>query len=382
MDKVETKSTSKHSAVCSDIVVRDGEQTRIVFRPEIVDNPSNPAARVRGRFLYQKKARGEAWQDFDAQPLTSLKKGEQFQLEIRSAELHSLLLELRALYRLHRDHGVPQGRKEFVLLERQMASLLVASKPELHQFLSAHSGDAVKTLQRVLRWLSESAVIAEQFADESSQLPELNALVGLANLRSVLKIWKENAESDDEEFWQRVFSKHAFILSQIFAYPVAIIQDKAYVGGKQIDNLHGNLLDFLGRVPSSGSAVLIEIKTPETRLLGKQYRDDVYPPSPDLSGAISQVLHYRESLLANLSDLIKGRHALLTGTEPRCVVIAGNAAKQLIDDYRKGCFERMRERLFGVTIVTYDELFSRVAGLIELLEKADTETGQLGVVPQ
>jgi hypothetical protein len=369
MEKVETQSTSAHSAVCTDIVVRDGEQTRLIFRPEIVDNPTNPAARVRGRFIYQKKGRGESWEDFEKEPLTSLRKGESFQLEIKSGELHSLLLELRALYRLHRDQGVPQGRREFVLLEDQMARLLVASEPDLHQFLSAHSTDAVKTLQRVLRWLSESSAAADRFADDSTPLPEINALVGLANLRSVLKIWEENSRNGDEEFWQGVFERHAFILSQIFAHPIAIIKNKAYVGGKGFENLGGQLVDFLGRVPSSGSAVLVEIKTPETPLLGREYRDNVYPQSPELGGAIAQVLQYRESLLSNLVALIKGRPGLLSTSEPRCVVIAGNAARQLADANRKGCFERARERLFGVTVVTYDELFDRVAGLIALLEQ-------------
>jgi len=89
----------------------------------------------------------------------------------------------------------------------------------------------------------------------------------LANLRAVLEVWRTNEDNPDEEFWQDVFSKHAYVLSQLFAYPVAIIRGKAYVGGKRYDNLHGNLVDFLGRVPSSGSAVLIEIKTPRTPLL-------------------------------------------------------------------------------------------------------------------
>jgi hypothetical protein len=61
---------------------------------------------------------------------------------------------------------------------------------------------------------------------------------------------------------------------------------------------------------------------------------------------------------------------LLTGAEPRCVVIAGNASRELTDDFRKGSFERIRERLFGVTVVTFDELFGRVAGLVALLERS------------
>ena len=77
MEKVEITSTSKHSATCSDIAIRDGgDQVRLVFRPEIVDNPANPAAAIRGRFLYQRKGKHDAWEDFDSLPLSSLKKGE------------------------------------------------------------------------------------------------------------------------------------------------------------------------------------------------------------------------------------------------------------------------------------------------------------------
>jgi hypothetical protein len=161
------------------------------------------------------------------------------------------------------------------------------------------------------------------------------------------------------------------VLSQLFAYPLVVVAKKAYVGGKRLDNRHGNIVDFLGSVPATGSAVLIEIKTPATRLLGPEYRQDVFPSSPDLGGAIAQVLHYRETLLRELNTLTQGRHALLTGAEPRCVLIVGNAERELTDDYRKGSFERVRERLFGVTVVTFDEVFRRISDLVSLIEKAE-----------
>jgi len=370
MEKVQIQSTSRHSAICSDIVIREGEQVRFVFRPEIVDNPTNPAACVRGRFLYQRKGKKDGWEDFDSKPLSSLKKGEQFKLEIKSGELLPLLLKLGALYRMYRARGVPQGRIELIRIEQHLAKLLQLSEPELNEFLSANKTDAIKTLRRVLRWLSQSPATAEQLANENSQLPELNALVGLTNLRAVLKIWDDNSKNDDEEFWQTILARHAFVLSQLFAYPVVVIKDKAYVGGKRIDNLHGNLVDFLGRIPSSGTAVLIEIKTPQTPLLGKEYRQEVFPPSHDLSGAISQVLQYRESLLQEFHALTQGQGIQLSGSDPRCVVIAGCAKQQLTDEYRQRSFERVRERLVGVTVVTFDEMFSRIAGLIALLERS------------
>jgi hypothetical protein len=58
MDRIETQSTSRKTATTSDIVLREGPQTKLLFRPEIVDNTGRPEAAVRGRFLYQKKAQG------------------------------------------------------------------------------------------------------------------------------------------------------------------------------------------------------------------------------------------------------------------------------------------------------------------------------------
>jgi hypothetical protein len=351
--------------------VRDGTQTRLIFRPQLVDNPHDAAACVKGRFIYQKKSKNDPWQDCDSPSLNSMKRGEFFELEVKSGELLPLLRQLGALYRMRWKQGQPQGRMELVRIGNQLAKLLELSEEELDAFMAQNTTDAISTIRRVLRWLADNPGTAEQLAANERQLPELNALVGLANLRAVLQIWKDNADNGTEEFWQGVFSNHAYVLSQLFAHPVAIIQGKAYVGGKLLDNKHGNVVDFLGRVPSTGSAVLIEIKTPKTLLLGSAYRDDVYPPSGELAGAVAQVLHYRESLLRELSQLTQGRHALLTSAEPRCVVIAGRAERDLADDYRKGCFERYRERQYGVTVVTYDEVFGRVAEFIALLERAE-----------
>jgi hypothetical protein len=230
MDKIAIQSTSSQSAICSDVVVREGEQVRLIFRPEIVDNAANPVACVRGTFLYQRKGKKDAWDDFETKPLSSLKKGKEFHLELKSGELLPLLQHLGALYRVHRGRGVPQGRVELVKIEQQLAKLLQLSESDLSSFLGANTGDAIKTLRRVLRWLASSATAAQKFAEDATGLPELNALVGVANLRTVLKIWQSNTNNADEEFWQRTFADHAFVVSQLLAYPIVVIRGKAYVG--------------------------------------------------------------------------------------------------------------------------------------------------------
>jgi hypothetical protein len=357
MDTVEIQSTSSHSAICSDVVIRNGDQVRLVFRPEIVD---------------KRKGKKDSWEDFEKKSLSSLKSGEHFQLELHAGELLPLLRDLGSLYRHHQSRGIPQGRIELVKIERQLGKLLQLSQSELNSFLGSNTGDAIETLRRVLQWLAESPDAAKRFADERAPLPELNALIGLTNLRSVLKLWHDNAGNTDEEFWQGALSKHTFVLSLLLAYPIVVIKDKAYVGGKRVNNAHGNLVDFLCRVKTSGAAVLIEIKTPHARLLGQEYRADVFPPSRDLGGAISQVLHYRESLLTEMHALTQDGSTGIIACDPRCVIIAGHAERELTTDSAKRSFERFRERLTGVTVVTFDEVFGRVRDLITLLENPAT----------
>jgi hypothetical protein len=371
MKKVEVTATSRHSAVISDVILRQLQTVRLIFRPEIVDNPSDPGACVRGRFVYQKRGRGDEWEDIPPTSLATLKKGEAYQLELHAGELLQLFQEIGPLYRLYRREGVPQGRQEFVKVGHQLAEFLELTEPELNDFLAVNRKHATLTLRRLLRWLSRNPSVAQQLADD--ELPELNALVGLANLKAVLNVWRSNATNNDEEFWQKTLSKYAFVLSQLFAYPVVVIHGKAYVGGKRLDNKHGNLVDFLGRVSSSGAAVLIEIKTPGTPLLGAEYRQDVFPPSRDLSGAIAQALQYRESLMQEFHAVTHGEKGWLS-SDPRCVVIAGSVTGELTSETKKRSFERFRERVIGVTLITYDELFARVEGLIKLLESSMPES--------
>jgi hypothetical protein len=135
--------------------------------------------------------------------------------------------------------------------------------------------------------------------------------------------------------------------------------EKAYVGGKRIDNRHGNVVDFLATAKTSGSPLLIEIKTPATPLLGVMYRDEAYPLSTELSGAIAQTLKYRDSLADSMSHLEGIDEKRMLKTQPRCLVIAGHC-RTLDSTAKCQSFERYRERLSGVTIVTFDELFERV----------------------
>jgi hypothetical protein len=129
-------------------------------------------------------------------------------------------------------------------------------------------------------------------------LPDLSLNVSVAALREAVSFWTANHDNDSEEFWQNCIEQRAFLLQQLFSYPIVLVRGKAYVGGKRLDNRHGNVADFIGRAATTGRALIVEIKKPTTPLLGPEYRTDVYPPSRDVGGAISQVLHYKSTFQA------------------------------------------------------------------------------------
>lgn len=144
---VEIRSTSAATATVSDTALRDGNLTRLIFRPEMVDNEKNPEACLRGTFVYQKRGKNDEWGDFETASLNTVKKGQNYQLLLKSGELLHLMKSLGPLYRLYwRRQGIPTRRMELVKLEQRLATLVSLSQTELNALLDANQNDAVRTL--------------------------------------------------------------------------------------------------------------------------------------------------------------------------------------------------------------------------------------------
>jgi hypothetical protein len=242
---------------------------------------------------------------------------------------------------------------------------------ELISLSKASQAQSWELLSGLIKWaVSEekaSAFIERLASLQSQEISTLNAAIGVVSLRRSLDIWSANSDNDDEEFWQQHFAENSFILEQVFQFPMVIMKSKAYVGGKNVMNVGGNIVDFLLKNTITHSPALVEIKTPKTRLLGSVYREN-HPPSQDLSGTIVQVLNYRNSLLREQSKLLEGTASDIKPLSPICVVVIGNAGTELDNDKKRGDFELTRTQSRDVQIITYDELFERVKRLISILE--------------
>jgi hypothetical protein len=191
-------------------------------------------------------------------------------------------------------------------------------------------------------------------------------------IESVLEEFKELKDQKTltgklEERWQDFFKTNGWIFSQFFAYPAVLFKDKAYVGGKTVENINGKIADFLYKNEFSGGVAIIEIKTHKTELMeNSAYRGkDVFGISEELGGAINQVLDQRDNLQKEFNALNK--EDSFQSFNPECFVVIGN-----ISDLKKEqikSFELFRGNSRSVNIITFDELYRRINNLLEIFKK-------------
>jgi hypothetical protein len=257
--------------------------------------------------------------------------------------------------------GLVQGDEEITVNESTLRQLLEISQKA-----------GVDVTARLIDWIATIAK-AEDIVGileklNIDDLQKLNAAVGLSSLKSVLEIWRNNFQNDSEEFWQGVLTQNSFLFAQLFSFPVIILEDKAYIGGKGISNRGGNVIDFLCANNLTRNVVLVEIKTPATKLLGAKYRGDIHNISNELSGSVIQVTNYKNSLMQNYLMLADPEKERFEAFDPRCIVIIGNIDSELGDHRQRKSLELFRMGLKDVHVVTYDELFGKVEFFVSLLE--------------
>lgn len=373
-EKVRLQSTSAHSAkFLSDVVIKPGKTTRLVFRPEIIENPNNPAASVKGTLVHQRIGRKDTWENAESLPLSKVIKGTEVRWHLRSEVVLALFEELKALYKVADTDGVPRGTREYVRPSESLADLASLTDDELRDLLDANRTLGRKTMAGLLRWAASpdaSEVLGEWMDSlDLSELARLRGSLGLTSLRTGIATWKSKRGSDDEELWQETFTSNFFLLSQLFSYPVVLIKGKACVGGVTEEDSGRKLVDFLIKNDVTDSATLIEIKTPATSLVGGHYRDGIWKMSTELNGAVIQALTYKQSLAEHYASLTLGRTPDYYVFNPHCVVIIGDAESELAGEPdKRRSFELFRRGIMGVEIVTFDELFERTARLVRLLE--------------
>ena len=197
--------------------------------------------------------------------------------------------------------------------------------------------------------------------------PDLATKLSYAQIQATRKIELDRFEyalsqDYDESYWQNLLSEDDWIFGYgLSYYCLTMLNQQVLVGGKDIMNRNGQVVDFLAA--SEGHAryvVLVEIKKPSTPLLGSKCRNHAFPISSDLADAVAQVQGYIDAWGTNLTS---GRYEYerdnnLTTAKPRGILVIGNTS-ELDSTDKKRSFELFRKGLNQVDIITYDELLQR-----------------------
>lgn len=375
MTKAKITQTGPDSAAVEPIVLRPGDLTRMVFKPQIVNNKQDENKPVKGHVLWQKRGKsdvGEEWADEAHTKLSHMTAGSGIKLELSTDELYLLTQAVRGLYGVYWKHGkrLPKTGEEFDLAEYAQAAKALDTLDAAAQLIESAGQDGFVTLLRAVASQKNTLKVIEGLSKlDMADLTEINALAGVGVLRKALAEWTTNRDKPDESFWQETLTKYSFVFSQVFSAPVVVFGSKVYVGGKSVQGDGGKEPDFLLKNELTAHLLLVEIKTPATELLAKSpYRPpNVFAATRELAGAVTQVARYKDTFLQNYGNLRLETPEPFRLVDPRCLVVIGNTG-ELDTEGKRESFELFRRALRGTEIITFDELFRKVEVLVNLLE--------------
>jgi Domain of unknown function (DUF4263) len=199
----------------------------------------------------------------------------------------------------------------------------------------------------------------------SESIASVNLLKAEAQIQSLKDLAsdleKNLGENKSESWWQTYIRGKILMIQQGYIQAldkmnVAVVETK-YPDFSLLT--HDSYLDIL------------EIKKPSTSLLKKDESRGNYYWDSEISKAIIQVENYIENVSKNgaaITVFLRDRHKIdMQVLRPRGIIIAGDR-NGLADQKQKDDFRLLCHSLKNITILTYDELLTRLRNYIEVLE--------------
>jgi hypothetical protein len=223
----------------------------------------------------------------------------------------------------------------------------------------------------VSQMTTESLTAAKESPKAFGKLRQDIELVTLQVLIDQFRAGLNGSIARSEDKWQEFFEKNIFALQQLFAAPVALYGSQLNLRLPNIHGRGGRIADFVLVNSVTRTVFVVEIKTPAASLVGPHYRGadeaQVFPPHPELAGAVAQVQGQIESAGSDFRLLVQNT----SGSDPidtsvvRGAVIAGTASS--LEPEQKRSFARYRNGLSNVELIAFDEVLQRLEGLHAML---------------
>lgn len=370
-DEVHTSYVKRNYATTDEVVLGETPTTRLVFAPAI-----HPGG-VRGRLCRQKRSTDGSWKTLNEVNFQSVAADCGIAVELDTAATKVLFEKLAALYRVQAQ-GVEQGENDYIVA--RAAEVLLPDDPAKKRAIQELlNGEYSEQFWRELA--DQNPGLANRLAAGQIQLARQDAI----------KKFEESLvqHADDEDYWQRFFEQHPWMLQAAFSAAVFKLGGETYVGGKRALGRQGQggvATDFLFSDDSTKSFAVVEIKKPGTRLLGSIYRgerdtdhdQEVYAVSDQLSGAVIQTRNQISVAIEDFQSVLGKTFEDLNRVHPKGVLVAG--VSESLSERQRASFNFFRQGLYSLTVITFDELLRRLAILydVELAETSEASSSDRG----
>lgn len=366
---IDLTSTSRVTADVTPIILKETDNLRTSFVPTLIDNDKNPECCLNGKFIHEKKQKKDS--EFPTEKISrkSVRVGDVLEFSLSSSETKKLYDGLTELYKLYGDIGVvPLGVNSYAKVDSNLLKTIRQFGNIKDSFTAEDLTECISLLSKSLLDKDNISVLSEKLkaCSDINNISNLSDVVNITKLKTSLEFFENNMNNATEEIWQDFFTQNQWIISQLFAYPTTIYKEKAFVGGKNVKNVDGKIVDYLYRNDLTKNVALIEIKTPETKLLGNEYRANIYSLSNQLSGGINQLLKYKDTLAKDWRTVTEGEDVV--GFNPNCILIVGKLS-ELDNNDKISNFELIRSNLKDVIILTFDEVEMKINNLIKTLSE-------------
>jgi hypothetical protein len=214
-----------------------------------------------------------------------------------------------------------------------------------------NNSDAINSLNR-LNLNNELLLAMKSIArirEMESALVELTSYLDDGNIKeSVYQSWCE---------------KHAWVFGNYYA-----------MNDHKVRSISENQeVDLLVRNTVSGFQDVIELKTPEPKVLVYDNSRNFYYFSAPVSQVIAQCHNYLDTL-HRYSQKLAEKHPEMMFYHPKAIVVVGRSNDW--DKAKLKALHGLNSRLHGITIMTFDQLVGLGNRLLEILKNGSSESSQ------
>jgi Domain of unknown function (DUF4263) len=356
---IKLNQTSRNTSEIPDVILispnNPNTKTRQILRSKIINNTRTPEDTLSVDLIHEKVGDDGTWST-SYQDLRKLKEGESIRIQLDSAQTRELFNNISEHYEISKL-GVRGGTR-----------YVISTEKDIENIIFAESSDKKALARKVMSEISDTE--ARDIVSSDSKLIKgfFNSLPKIrVDILESLKTQLEGNLTQNEKNLQKWIDENRKVRCMIFGLEFIDYKREVSFGNSRFDIL----------TEQSGlDHVIIEMKSPNVKLFDVVTKTtangtkDEYIISKDLGEAIPQVIKYFDEYDRENDETFK-KNGVSKKKISKAIILIGRNEKD--NPVWQEHFNRLRHRLSGIEMLTYDHLVEKIGNQIENLKMLSNE---------